>query len=79
MPQRTTEELLKEQRLRRGWTLRDLAARCEARGVPVDFGQLGRIERHEAEPRPALGKVLGDLLGVDPATAFWKDEEEDVA
>jgi transcriptional regulator with XRE-family HTH domain len=73
MPQ-TTSNPLRDQRLRRGWTLRDLAAECEARGVQIDFGQLGRIERHEAIPRPALGKVLGDLLGVDPATAFRKED-----
>lgn len=72
MPQRTSNPL-REQRLRRGWTLRALAARCKEMGVEVDHGQLGRIERREAVPRPALGKVLGDLLEVDPATAFWKE------
>jgi transcriptional regulator with XRE-family HTH domain len=66
MPQ-NTESSTKAARLRRGWTLRDLADQCSEKGVQVDFGQLGRIERGECTPRPRLRAVLADVLKVDVA------------
>lgn len=63
MPQ--TSNSAKEERLRRGLTLRALAQQCADKGVPVDFGQLARIERGEAIPRPRLRAVLAELLGLD--------------
>ncbi len=38
--------------------------------MPVDYGQLGRIERGEYAPRPALGAVLAFLLDLDAARDF---------
>lgn len=64
MPQNTTTPA-KTERLRRGMTLRDLAKECADKGVPVDFGQLARIERAKAEPRPALRAVLAEILGLE--------------
>lgn len=56
---------MKEQRLRRGMTLRDLARECTERGVSVDFSQLSRIERGEMKPRPKLRATLSEILGLD--------------
>lgn len=53
-------------RLRKGLTLRALADACAEAGHKVDFGQLGRIERWEAVPRPALRRVLAQVLELDP-------------
>ena len=66
MPQ-NTDTPAKSARVRHGWTLRDLAGECEAKGVTVDFGTLGRIERGECTPRPRLRAVLADLLDLDVA------------
>lgn len=63
--QQTSTSRFKAQRLRRGLTLRALADLCSDNGVPVDFGQLGRIERGEQTPRPALRAVLAELLELD--------------
>lgn len=63
--QQTGTNLLKQQRLRKGLTLRQLADQCAAKDVPVDFGQLGKIERGESVPRPALRLVLAELLELD--------------
>lgn len=63
-------------RLRRGWTLRELARRCADKGVPVDHGQLARIERQEAIPRPRLRAVLADLLDLDAVTDFKRASRE---
>lgn len=57
---------MQEARLRKGYTLRTLADACEEAGQKVDFGQLGRIERWEAVPRPALRAVLAQVLELDP-------------
>lgn len=57
---------MQEARLRKGYTLRALADACEEAGQKVDFGQLGRIERWEAVPRPALRAVLAQVLELDP-------------
>lgn len=64
MPQ-NTDSAPKAARLRRGWTLRDVAQQCSDKGVKVDFGQLGRIERGECTPRPRLRAVLAEVLGVE--------------
>lgn len=71
MPQ-TTSTPPRSARLRRGMTLRNLAQRCADKGVKVDHGQLGRIERGECVPRPALRAVLAELLGLD-VTDFEAD------
>jgi len=58
--------VVKAARLRKGLTLRALAEAVKERGESVDFGQLGKIERGEASPRPALRKALADELEIDP-------------
>lgn len=65
--------------MRRGWTLRELARRCADAGVPVDHGQLARIERQEAIPRPRLRAVLADLLDLDAVNDFKKREPADTS
>lgn len=55
-------------RLRKGLTLRQLADACREAGTSVDHGQLGRIERGEASPRPGLRATLAEVLGIDPVT-----------
>lgn len=57
---------MQQARLRKGYTLRTLADACDQAGQKVDFGQLGRIERWEAVPRPALRAVLAQVLELDP-------------
>jgi transcriptional regulator with XRE-family HTH domain len=59
----TTEA--RKQRLRLGLTLRQLAERCKAEGVSVDFSQLARIERGDSVPNPALRATLARLLDLD--------------
>lgn len=74
MPQ-STGTPARDARLRRGWTLRDLAARCAEKGAPVDHGQLARIERRSATPRPRLRAVLADLLELDVLDLEKTDDE----
>lgn len=69
MPQNTSTPA-RAARLRRGWTLRELAGHCADKGAPIDFGQLARIERGEAVPRPRVRAVLADLLDLDAADDF---------
>lgn len=66
MEQTTEHSPMQAARLRKGWTLRQLAEQCRAAGQSVDYGQLGRIERREASPRPALRAVLAQVLDLDP-------------
>lgn len=61
---------LRDQRLRLGLTLRELAARCAAEGTPVDFSQLARIEKGMCVPRPRVRAVLAKVLDIDAATDF---------
>lgn len=63
--QQTGTSRPKQQRLSRGLTLRQLADECAAEGTPVDFGQLGKIERGQSTPRPALRATLAKLLDLD--------------
>ncbi len=56
---------VKQGRLRRGMTLRDLAEKCAADGVPVGQSTLSRIERGKQVPRPRLRSVLASLLDLD--------------
>ncbi|MFH9011195.1 helix-turn-helix transcriptional regulator [Streptomyces sp. NPDC017943] len=56
---------VKQGRLRRGMTLRDLAEKCAADGVPVGQSTLSRIERGKQVPRPRLRSVLATLLDLD--------------
>ncbi|MER8220308.1 helix-turn-helix transcriptional regulator [Streptomyces sp. NPDC094143] len=56
---------VKQGRLRRGMTLRDLAEKCAADGVPVGPSTLSRIERGKQVPRPRLMSVLAALLDLD--------------
>jgi len=62
---------VREQRLRRGWTLEDLAQHCAAEGVPAAISTLGRIERG-AVPRPQLRATLAQLLDLDVLTDFGR-------
>lgn len=56
---------IRSQRLTKGLTLRDLAAKCAAAGAPVHWTQLGRIERGLNSPRPQLRSVLAKVLDLD--------------
>lgn len=56
---------LKRARLRKGWTLRDLAGRCEELGATVDFGSIGRWERGDNGPNPGVVPVLAAALDLD--------------
>lgn len=68
MAQTTTTRTAREQRLSLGLTLRDLAARCTAEGVPASYSQLAKIEKRYCAPRPALRAKLAEILGIDPMT-----------
>ncbi|HEY9367592.1 helix-turn-helix transcriptional regulator [Streptomyces sp.] len=67
MPQTTDHRPARDQRLRRGWTLRDLAQKCADKGAPVDYSHLARIERGLHTPGPKLRVVLAELLDLDIA------------
>lgn len=64
MPQ-STKGTFKDRRLRRGMSLRALAARCEEEGAPVSNSQLSKIERGLYTPRPRLRAVLARVLDMD--------------
>lgn len=61
----STSTALHTQRLRRGLTLRDLAAQCADKGATVSYSQLARLEKGEYTPRPQLRAVLAELLDLD--------------
>lgn len=63
--QQTGTSRIKTQRLKKGWTLRDLAAFCADEGAPIDFGQLSKIERQINIPHPRTRAVLARLLDLD--------------
>lgn len=71
------KKTFRNQRLLRGWTLRDLAGQCEAKGIPrPSDSNLSVIERGKTVPRPELRAVLCELLDL-PIDYF--DESERVA
>ena len=61
----TSTSKFREHRLRRGWTLPELADKCTELGSPIDDGNLSRIERGQQVPRPQLRSVLANLLDLD--------------
>lgn len=61
----STQTALRTHRLRQGLTLRDLADQCAAKGAPVSYSQLARIEKGLYAPRPQLRAVLAELLDLD--------------
>lgn len=58
---------VREQRLRRGWTIKDLAQRCTEAGSATSEANLYRIECEGQVPRPALRATLAELLDLDVA------------
>lgn len=56
---------MEEARLRKGLTLRQLAAVISAAGTKVTDPTLSRIERGQ-KPRPELRQAIADALGMDP-------------
>ncbi|WP_374213687.1 helix-turn-helix transcriptional regulator [Streptomyces sp. G1] len=64
MPSEVTSPV-KQGRLRRGMTLRELAEICAADGAPVGQSTLSRIERGIQVPRPRLRSVLARVLQLD--------------
>lgn len=64
----TAPRTARDQRLRLGLTLRGLAARCTAEGVPASYSQLAKIEKGYCAPRPALRAKLAEILDLDPMT-----------
>jgi len=61
---------MRDGRLRLGMTLLDLADRCTKAGAPISKGQLSRIERGEAVPRPKLRATLAEILDLDVVSDF---------
>lgn len=53
---------LRDRRLEQGLTIKQLAEICKSAGTPVSTSELSRIERHIHTPRPALRKILAELL-----------------
>lgn len=62
--QRINTALLRRARLRKGWTLRDMSAQCEAAGTKVAYAQIGVYERDEVSPTPRTLLVLATVLGL---------------
>lgn len=61
----TNASKFREQRLKRGWTLPELADKCTALGSPIGDSNLSRIERGVQVPRPQLRAVLAELLDLE--------------
>lgn len=59
-----TASTIRDQRIRQGLTLSELAAKCTAAGAPLSESHLSRIERG-AVPRPRLRATLARLLDLD--------------
>lgn len=57
---------MRAQRLRRGWTQAELAAKCTEEGARVNDSQVSKIERGVCQPVPRLRVVLARLLDLDP-------------
>lgn len=64
MTQLAGAQNLRSKRLEQGLTMKQLAERCKAAGTPVSASEISRIERHIHSPRPALRKLLAEILGV---------------
>jgi len=70
--QRINTALLRRARLRKGWTLRDVSARCDDLKTPVSFALIAMYERDEVSPTPknlravaiALDLTVDELLDV---------------
>lgn len=56
---------VREQRLRRGWTIKDLAQQCAEAGTATSEANLYRIECEGQIPRPGLRAVLAKILELD--------------
>jgi transcriptional regulator with XRE-family HTH domain len=68
------------QRLRRGLTLRELAAACAQRGVATNSSNLSKYELGKLTPRPRLRAVLAEILGLDVIDfETGRDEPTDAA
>lgn len=65
----------REQRLRRGWTQRELAERCRAEGASADDSNLSKVERGLLNPGTRLRPVLCRLLDL-PISYFDADDEQ---
>lgn len=64
MPTETTSSVIRDQRLRLGLTLSELAEKCTTDGAPISESRLSRIER-EGGGRPRTRAVLARLLDLD--------------
>lgn len=69
----------RSERLHRGWTLQQIEAMCRDKGVPITNGQLSRIERGVAVPRPALRAALAELLELDPVADFEPSDQREAS
>lgn len=65
---------LRRARLRKGWSLRDVAAATKQLGAEVDFGNVSRYERGSVKPHPRTLKMLADALGIT-VDALLADED----
>ncbi len=73
-------DLLRRQRLLRGWSLDRLAEEIQKRGGGADSKLIGRWERGEVKPRPYYQEMLIDIYGITAnALGFLQDmKEEDI-
>jgi transcriptional regulator with XRE-family HTH domain len=68
----------REQRLKRGWSLRDLADQCHLKGLPrPSDSNLSVIERGLTAPRPPLRAALAELL--DLPITYFDERKADLA
>jgi transcriptional regulator with XRE-family HTH domain len=66
----------RDQRIERGWTLRDLSRECAKAGVPApSSSHLSSIERGRTTPRPPLRVVLARLLELPDGVKYFDRED----
>jgi transcriptional regulator with XRE-family HTH domain len=58
-------ELLLRARLEKGWTARDVAARCKELGVRVDYSSYARYERGITRPGPSKFRAVAKALDLE--------------
>jgi transcriptional regulator with XRE-family HTH domain len=67
----------RDQRLDRGWRLRDLSAECAQEGVPApSTSHLSQIERGRVIPRPPLRAVLARLLDLPGGVKYFEQKDK---
>ncbi|MER7500504.1 helix-turn-helix transcriptional regulator [Nonomuraea pusilla] len=67
---------IKDQRLKRGWTLRDLQHELADDGIKVSESQLSKIERRVCMPYPPLRAALAKILNLDIDLQTVQEDEK---